>query len=160
MLSSQPLTPKAQQVLKEQIKTWKINNPEEEKGNLDNILFIRGEVNMKDEMPNSHEKIKVANERNNENAQQSPKKTKQSNPQPSTSGVNQKALRQDPRSRRSPLEGDMKPNDSSTSRDTGVVKIPRFRSLAKQMSEDEKGQVRTTTILEKMTDSDDSDDTA
>lgn len=50
----------------------------------------------------------------------------------------------------------------STSKDTGeeqngTKKTPRFRSVIRQLSEDKAGQVKTTTFLERITDSENSD---
>lgn len=88
----------------------------------------------------------------------------QTSPQLS-SGVNWKALRHDPKSRRSPLGGDMKPEasalSSNKSEETDLQptrSTPRYRSVRRQTSEDEAGKVRTTTYLKQITESNDSDD--
>lgn len=88
MINTQPVTPEVRQSLVEKIKTWRKNSSDEQK---EDFLLIQPEENQNDE-PKSHEEEKVTDKGINQDEHQSPAEI---DPQPSTSGVNCKALRRD-----------------------------------------------------------------
>lgn len=125
----------------------------------------RRKINIPREIKQAIAKQREENKENEDTVKDMTAQEIRVSPQPSTSGVDWKALRHDRKSWRSSLSGEMKPEASvqpSSGSEEADPQIrsstPKYRSAGKETSVDEEDKIRTKTILRPITEVGDSDE--
>lgn len=136
---------------------------DEEKQNLSNqINMVRKNSSRSNR---EFENLFLINSQGDEKASQKDDSTLPTQPMPSTSSVNTKALRQYPGSMRSPLGGIMKPEASTSQTSSGADRVleesrevTKYRPVRTEVVKDEKGREKTIIIFCKVSDDEQSDE--